>query len=162
MILISCQSAEYIYLQIEMYTLSRKEFNNLGFLSKTKTKKEKRKKQKNKKSPRTPTQKKKRKKNLTTSTPLKRQKTQKTKQKWSFVKRSEIKQQKKMFDAVVYFTYTYQYQQLYKYIFKYRRNLLFQVRTRLLIPDFGPWRHKKRDTILTMLTPPKRGASHDV
>ena len=41
---------------------------------------------------------------------------------------------------------------------QFRRTLLFQVRTHLLIPGFGPWRHEERDTILIMLTPPQHAA----
>ena len=39
---------------------------------------------------------------------------------------------------------------------QYRRTLLFPLRTRLSIPDFSPWWHEERDTILTMLTPSQR------
>ena len=45
-----------------------------------------------------------------------------------------------------------------QYIYKHSRTVLLQVRTRLLIPDFGPWRHEERDTTLTLLTPPLRAA----
>ena len=36
-------------------------------------------------------------------------------------------------------------------IYKHRRILLFQIRTGLLFPDFGPWRNEERDTILISL-----------
>ena len=42
--------------------------------------------------------------------------------------------------------------------YKYRRILLFQIRTGLLTSVFGPWQHEERDTILTMLTPSPRAA----
>ena len=38
---------------------------------------------------------------------------------------------------------------------QYRRTLLFQVQTCLLISDFSPWQHEERDTLLSMLTPPQ-------
>ena len=34
---------------------------------------------------------------------------------------------------------------------QYRRTLSFQIRTGLLISDFGPWRHEERDTVLKSL-----------
>ena len=34
---------------------------------------------------------------------------------------------------------------------QYRRLLLFQIRTSLLISGFGPWRHEERETILKSL-----------
>ena len=36
-------------------------------------------------------------------------------------------------------------------IYQYRRTLSFQIRTCLSIPDYGSWRHEKRDTILKSL-----------
>ena len=43
--------------------------------------------------------------------------------------------------------------------YKFRWTLLFQDTNGLLISDIGRWRHKERDSIFTMLTPPQRAVN---